>query len=120
MENKYKKFNQNFFKDVKGIVWYDRMGVYKISDDVFAEITIKTRGHADHYVGYSVEIFHKRNGSLNTNFFYFKDYLDMIHRGPNYEYYHVWDNIDFDWYISSPISVKPMTDVVMSVINRYK
>ena len=54
MENKYKKFNQNFFKDVKGIEWYDRMGVYKISDDVFAEITIKT------------PYFHTKMQSLNT------------------------------------------------------
>ena len=120
MENKYVTFNENFFKGIEGITWYEKRGIYKISDTTFAEITIKTRGHADHYAGYEVKIHHKVNGVLNITFFGFKDYLEMIHNPKVGPYCDVWDDTDFGWYISVPKSTEPLVRAVMGLIELYK
>lgn len=120
MENKYVTFNENFFKGIEGITWYGRRGVYKISSTTFAEISIETRGHADYYVGYNVQIHHKVNGMLNENFFKFKDHLEMVHNPKAGQYCHVWDDIDFGWYISVPRSNEPLVRAIMDMIELYK
>lgn len=113
MENKYKKFNLNFFKKTNlPIHWFDKDGIVSFPNYV-VRLTIDDVGTHNNYNGYWVEIIHKTNCLISKKFFRFVDHLEMIHRDNEFENCHVWHKYDeFDWYISRPKDTKPMVDVI--------
>ena len=53
MENIFKTFNENFFKDSKmNITWYDSDGVYVMDKNRVVTITLTDLGTRDNYNGY--------------------------------------------------------------------
>ena len=119
MDDRIKNFNQDFFKSVKGITWYDKEGVMEMDDNRRVVLEIDDMGTRDNYVGYWVMIYNKTNGLIVRKFFRFQFCLDFIHRDRQ-EYYHIWFRDSMDWYISKPKSTQPMVDVIMDYINRWK
>ena len=118
MDDRLKRFNQDFFKSVKGITWYDKEGIMEMDDNRRVVLEIDDVGTRHHYVGYWVKIYNKTNGLIVQKFFRFQFFLEFIHKGQ--VYYHVWYKDDLDWYISRPKSTKPMVDVMMDFIDRWK
>ena len=51
MDDRIKKFNQDFFKSVKGITWYDKEGVMEMDDNRRVVLELDDVSTRDHYVG---------------------------------------------------------------------
>jgi hypothetical protein len=121
MNNQFKEFNENLFKSVKEIKWYDQEGVMSLDDNRYIIFRLDDVGTRDHYNGYWVEVYNKVSGLVNKKFFRFKYHLDMSHRSERDKYYHVWyrDN-DLDWYISRPKNSNEYVKILMDYINNIK
>jgi hypothetical protein len=125
MNNIFKEFNKNFFTPHTslGIKWFDKEGLTTLDDNRVVSIKIDDLGTRDHYSGYWVEIIDKHQGTINKKFFRFRDHLEFKHRNENTMYYHVWysdGGKSFEWYISKPLSTKPMVDTITDFINYFK
>jgi hypothetical protein len=122
MNERFKKFNENFFsKSKQKIVWYDRQGVFNLDDTRVVTITIDDIGTRDQYNGYVVEIFNKFNGTIIKKFFKFENFLTFRHRTESEKHYHVWlYRNEFEWYISVPTNTKEMSDKIFDWINQFK
>jgi hypothetical protein len=120
MDNVFKSFNDNFFKSVNNITWYDKCGVMVYHPDCVVVIEIDDVGVRDHFNGYWVRIYNKKNGLIFQKFFLFQNHLEFIHRENTNKFFHVWKhNDDIDWYISRPKTTKPMVDVILDFIGRW-
>lgn len=120
MDNVFNRFNRDFFRSVKGITWYDKEGIMEMDDNRRIVFKLDDVGTRDHFVGYWVRIYTKTNGLIVEKFFRFQFCLDYTHRDRQ-EYYHVWYNGGkLDWYISRPKSLKPMVDMMMDYVDRWK
>ena len=122
MENQFIKFNKEFFKPMTSyhIKWFDKEGLIQLDDNRLVSIKLDDIGTRDSYNGYWVEIINKQSGLVHRKFFYFKYHLDFVHRG-NQPYFHVWFNSgNLDWYISKPVSTKPMVDNISDFITQFK
>lgn len=123
MKDVFKKFNEDFWKSVNSITWYDKQGVMVLDDQRVVTITIDDVGTRDNYNGYHVEIINKVQGTIVKKWFKFQDHLTMVHRGEStisQEYCHVWLNSGkFDWYISRPKDSKEMVKVIMDYVNKF-
>ena len=120
MENVFKKFNEDFFKSVKDITWYDKDGFMKLDKERMIRITLNDQRTSNHFCSYKVEILNKVQGTIIIKVFSFKDHLTMNHRDTQ-EYYHVWyDMGKLNWYISLPKDTKEMVKVIMDFINSFK
>lgn len=127
MDSIFKKFNSSFFTPHTslGIKWFDKEGLCTLDDNRVVSIKIDDLGTRDKYSGYWVEIIHKHHGTINKKFFRFRDHMEFKHKeNPlNSEYFHVWysdGGKSFDWYISKPLSTKPMVQVITDYINYFK
>ena len=123
MDNKFQKFNQDFFKSLKDhkIEWFDKEGIIELDDNRVVSIRLEDLGTRDCFNGYTVEIINKLGGSVYKKFFKFRFHMDFIHR--NGEYFHVWNQSGgLDWYISRPITTGPkqMVETIKSFINKFK
>ena len=99
------------------IQWFDLQGTHMLDNDRRAVITMVTRGHKDHYVGFNVEITSKTNGRIESKFFRFDDYL------PNKQNEHQFEVIAYcgwKWYIAVPESTEPFTEAVTRWIDNWR
>jgi hypothetical protein len=125
MDNKFQKFNQDFFKSIKDfkIEWFDKEGIIELDDNRVVSIKLEDLGTRDHFNGYMVEIINKTGGSVYKKFFKFRYHMDFTHRSGSTDYFHVWyNNNQLDWYISRPTTYgqKQMVDTIKSFINKFK
>jgi hypothetical protein len=84
-------------------------------------MTISDIGHSDKYSGYHIKIISKLGGEICQKTFKFDDFLEFDTSRDSST--HVWYNSygpKFDWYINTPMTVKPMVDVIMEFINSFK
>lgn len=121
MNNLFKTFNEQTFKSVEGITWYDQTGVMNLDNDRFIQFTLEDIGTRDHFNGYMVEIFNRTSGCIYKKFFRFQHHIEFNHRSERDKYYHVWyHNGELDWYISRPRDIKKYVKIVMDFINQIK
>lgn len=91
-------------KNVKTLIQNKTLTIANIRKDVNAVITLEDHGTHHNYNGFDVEIIHKDNGLINSQWFGFKEYLPMNCQVGNEKkktYFHVWGE-DQKWYGSAP------------------
>lgn len=126
MDNKFQRFNQDFFKSIKDfkIEWFDKEGIIELDDNRVVSIKLEDLGTRDHFNGYMVEIINKTGGSVYKKFFKFRYHMDFVHASKvSSEYYHLWyKENELDWYISRPTlnGPKQMVDTIKLFINKFK
>lgn len=81
--SKFAGFNREFWQgygmDGPGpikINWIDKLGAYNLDENRVVELRLATRGHANRYEGYRVQIIHKQNGVIAQHYFRFDDHMD--------------------------------------------
>lgn len=122
MDNIFSNFNREFFKSMTSydIKWFDKEGLIQLDDNRLVSIKLDDVGTRDNYSGYWVEFINKQSGTIYKKFFKFKYHMDFVHRDSSH-YFHVWYNSGkLDWYISRPLSTKPMVDTITDFINYFK
>lgn len=121
MDNLFKRINEDIFRSVKGITWYDQTGVMNLDDDRFVQFTLDDIGTRDHFNGYMVEVFNKTSGCIYKKFFRFQHHMEFNHRSERDKYYHIWYNSgNLDWYISRPKDTKKFVKILMDFVNQIK
>lgn len=124
--NLFKKVNEEFFSKCKRTIkWFDKQGLFVMSDNRVVTITLDDVGTHNHFNGYWVEIINNRNGSVVKKFFRFQDHLTMIHRKETSRFYHIWFRNEssgdkLEWYISTPKDTKEMCDVIFEWIDTFQ
>jgi hypothetical protein len=134
---RWEGFNREFWQGYNGddgegpvhILWFDRTGTFELKNNIVVEIELKTRGYADHYVGYEVRLIHKTNGQLTSHFFKFDDYLSskMDDRIDDRKDYPLGGNLCYyataeaQWYIAIPEfdEIATYQSEVMTFIETY-
>ena len=123
-KNLFKKLNEEFFSKCKRTIkWFDKQGLFVMSDNRVVTITLDDVGTRNYFNGYLVEIINNRNGGIVKKFFRFQDHLTMVHREDTSKYYHIWlseNNTKLEWYISKPKDTKEMCDVIFEWIDTFQ
>ncbi len=121
MTDIFKGINENIFKSVKGITWYDKDGIMNLDDTRYVRFILDDVGTRDHFVGYWVEIHNRNNGLISKKFFRFQYHMEFIHRPNTQSFYHIWINQgNLDWYISRPKDTKIYVKILMDYIEKIK
>lgn len=121
MNNIFKSFNEDLFKSVKEIKWYDQEGVMKLNGEKYVMFRLDDIGTRDHFNGYWVEVYNKVSGLISKKFFRFQFHLEFNHRSERDKYYHVWfNNGNLDWYISRPKNSEKFVETIMEYLVQVK
>lgn len=119
MADIFKSINESIFKGVKGISWYDRVGIMNLDENRYVQFELDDIGTKDNFVGYWVEVYNRNNGLISKKFFRFQYHMEFIHQRDNY--YHIWYNRgNLDWYISRPKDTKKYVKTLMDYIEKIK
>ena len=96
MKNQFKEKNQEVFKSLPSIVWFDEEGILDIDKNFYVSFRIDDIGTRNSYNCYHVDVYNKTSGVVKTKRFFFRDYLKINHiwkEGKNYDWYTVYDLI---------------------------
>lgn len=108
------------------IQWFDLQGIHILDKNRRAVITMVTRSHADHYVGFSVEIISKTKGNIESKFFRFDDYLPKKKRKDQHKAsdkdrsFSVIGYCGWEWYIAVPNDVGPFVIAICNWLDNWR
>lgn len=104
------------------IKWFDRKGLLPFTKNRVIEITLVTGRISGQYEGYSVSIVHKENGTVNSKYFKFNEYLPApsggfkdVNKG-----FKVIAHCGIDWYIDIPSTTEPLEDAIAEYVLMFK
>lgn len=111
------------------IHWMDLTGVTKLDNDRMVRIDLVCGAVAQTYIGFRVQILHKRTGLIDQKVFAFDDYLSAAHGdrtdgrtdwgGPGRATFSVVSHVAWDWYIAKPKSTDALTNAIWAYVDIF-